>query len=42
MPYLDRWEASVEAREEFTKPEKKRMLLSQQTILGIRMTSKLI
>ena len=38
LPYMDAWEASVDAREGFTDVEKKRMLLSQETLLGIRRT----
>lgn len=38
LPYLDQWEKSVEARKEFTKTQKKQMLLSAETRLGLRMT----
>lgn len=38
LPYMDAWEASVDALEGFTDVEKKRMLLSQETLLGIRRT----
>ena len=38
MPYLDSWEASVEQREGFTDVEKKKMMLSQPTLEGLRMT----
>ena len=37
-PYLDEWEQSVKAREGFSNSEKKKMLLSQETLLGLRMT----
>lgn len=39
LPYLDKWEKSVLAREGFDDSERKRMLLSQETLDGIRMTS---
>jgi hypothetical protein len=38
LPYLDSWEASVEGRTGFTNAQKKRMLLSAETLLGIRRT----
>ena len=38
LPYMDEWEESVKKREGFTDAQKKRMLLSPQTILGLRMT----
>ena len=40
MPYLDDWGASIASREGFTRAEKKRMLLSDETLLGLRMTGK--
>ena len=40
LPFLDNWEKSVQGREGFTDTEKKRMLLSDQTTLGLRMTGK--
>ena len=40
LPYLDAWEQSIEAREGFSKEQKNRMLLSHETRLGLRMTSK--
>ena len=42
MVYLDEWEKSVNACEEFEygKREKAKMLLSKETLLGIRMTGK--
>ena len=42
LPYLDQWEKSVEAREGFTKTQKKQMLLSSETRLGLRMTGMLL
>ena len=38
MPFLYDWETNVNAREGFTPAEKKRMLLSQETILGLKST----
>ena len=38
LPYLDNWEESVESRSGFTNGEKKRMMLSHETLLGLRMT----
>lgn len=40
IPYLDQWEKSVEERPGFCKLERKHMLLSPETILGIRITVK--
>ena len=40
LPYLDDWEKSVRERKGFTDAQKKRMLLSDQTILDLRMTGK--
>ena len=42
LPYLDQWEKSVEAREGFTKTQKKQMLLSSETRLGLWMTGMLL
>lgn len=42
MPYLENWEKSVAGRKGFTKAEKKRMLLSDETVLGLRMTGMLM
>jgi hypothetical protein len=41
LPYLDQWEECVHRRDpkQFTTSQKKRMLLSQETMDGIRMTS---
>lgn len=38
MPYLSDWEKSVSEREGFTQTEKKKMILSAETVLGLRMT----
>ena len=38
LPYLDSWETSVMERPGFTDVEKKKMLLSQPTLDGLRMT----
>ena len=38
LPYLDQREKNVETREGFTKTQKKQMLLSSETHLGLRMT----
>ena len=38
LPYLDSWETSVNERPGFTDVEKKKMLLSQPTLAGLRMT----
>ena len=40
LPYLDEWEKSVKERDGYNDTQKKRMLLSEQTILGLRMTGK--
>ena len=41
LPYLDAWEDSVKNRQgEFGDGEHKRMLLSSETLLGIRITSE--
>ena len=40
IPYLDAWEKSVEAREGFTKTQKKLMMLSPETSKGLRITGK--
>ena len=41
LPYLEEWETSVNNRAQFSDAEKRRMLLSSETILGLRRTSKL-
>lgn len=38
LPYLDVWEESVNGREGFSDTEKKRMTLSTETLLGLRIT----
>ena len=38
LPYLDNWEKSVESQSGFTNGGKKRMMLSCETFLGLRMT----
>ena len=35
LTYLDDWERSVNCRQGFTKAEKKRMMLSAETLLGM-------
>lgn len=36
--YLEKWEESVKKRKGFKDDEKKRMMLSEETLAGIRMT----
>ena len=38
LGYLDEWEASVSAREGFTRAEKASMILSKETLEGLRLT----
>ena len=38
LPYLDDWEKCVKERTGFSSEEKRRMLLSSETILELRMT----
>ena len=38
LGYLRNWEESVKKRDGYTDEEKKRMILSQETLQGIRMT----
>ena len=40
LPYLDAWEKSVKEREGFSDAQKKRMTLSQKTLLGLRITGQ--
>lgn len=41
LPYLVNWEKSVDARQgEYSKSQRKRMLLSTETRLGLRMTAR--
>ena len=42
MPYLDEWEESVSRREGFSSAEKSQMILSTETLLGLRMTGIII
>ena len=39
LPYLDDWEKGVAERKGFTKTERNKMVLSTETLLGLRMTS---
>ena len=41
IAFLDKWEASVAARKEFEKIEKNKMLLSEETRFGLRLTGML-
>lgn len=38
LKYIDDWEDGVMKRKKFTVTQKYKMLLSQETLLGIRMT----
>ena len=38
LPYLDRWERSVQEREGFSVAEQNKMLLSTETRLGLKFT----
>ena len=38
LAYLDEWERSVNGHPGFDDADKKRMLLSQETLLGLRIT----
>lgn len=40
LPYLDAWEKSVKEREGLSDAQKKRMTLSQETLLGLRITGQ--
>ena len=42
LPFLDKWEASVNARSEYSKAQKKRMLLSNGILIGIRRTGTVL
>ena len=42
MDYLNDWEKTVNEREGFSKDERKRMTLSQETLDGLRMTGMYI
>ena len=41
LPHLQQWKESVEKREGYSTAAKKRMMLSQETLDGIHITSKL-
>lgn len=41
LPYLNEWEKSVKERDKFSDLAKKKMLLSRETLLGIRITGTL-
>jgi hypothetical protein len=38
LPYLDSWEKSVASRKEFSDSQQKMMLLSRETLEGIRIS----
>lgn len=40
LSYLSKWEKDVEERSGYSDAAKKMMLLSPQTLLGLRMTGK--
>ena len=40
LTYLDKWEKSVKDRSGFDADAKRRMQLSSETLLGLRMTGK--
>lgn len=40
LAYLDSWEESVNGREGYEHSDRKRMLLSSETLLGLRITSE--
>lgn len=41
LKYLDNWKSSVDSRHDFSPAQKQKMLLSSQTIEGLRITGKL-
>jgi hypothetical protein len=41
LGYLEEWEESVKKRDGYSASERKRMLLSDATRLGLKLTSKL-
>ena len=41
LAYLDKWEKSVQERPGYTKTQKKRMMLSSETLLGLKITGTL-
>ena len=42
LPYLKEWECSVMNRPGFTPAQRKKMLLSKETLLGLRITGLLL
>ena len=40
LPWLKSWEDQVKSRKELKASEKKKLLLSDETLLGIRMSGK--
>ena len=42
LQYLEEWEAAVQSREDVTAAQKKSMLLSTETLTGLKLTSKTI
>ncbi len=40
LGYLDEWETSVKSREGFTDAQKATMMLSRETLEGLRITGK--
>ncbi len=40
LPYLDKWESSVDARKGFKRAQKNRMLISSATLKGLRITGR--
>lgn len=41
LAYLDKWEKSVKERPGYSKSQKKRMMLSPETLLGLKITGTL-
>lgn len=42
IEYLERWKESVAARSGFNDDERKRMMLSQETLTGLKITGKYV
>ncbi len=40
LPYLDKWESSVEERKGFKRAQKNRTLISSVTLTGLRITGR--
>ena len=40
LPYLEEWQQSVTARNGFSSAQKKRMMLSAETLLGLQITGR--